>query len=74
MRGRTDRQIGFITATPDQFVAPDHPIRRVKPKVDAALAQLDPLFDQMYLEGGRPSIQPDRLLKACLLMAFSSAC
>lgn len=72
MRGRTERQITFITATPDQFVAPDHPIRRVKPMVEAALAQLNPVFEQMYVEGGRPSIPPEHLLKACLLMAFYS--
>lgn len=72
MRGKTDRQISLIAATPDQFVAANHPIRRVKPFVDAALRRLDPVFDQMYLEGGRPSIPPEHLLKACLLMAFYS--
>ncbi len=72
MRGSTERQIAFITTTPDQFVASDHPIRRVKPLVERALAQLDPVFAGMYAEGGRPSIPPEHLLKACLLMAFYS--
>jgi transposase len=72
MRGTVERQITFVAATPDQFVAANHPIRRVKPLVDAALIKLDPVFNQMYVESGRPSIPPEHLLKACLLMAFYS--
>ncbi len=37
---------------------------------DDALAQLSPIFDAMYAEGGRPSIPPERLLKSMLLMAL----
>src|SRR5579864_7029090 len=44
--------------------------RRVKEFADAALAQLSPLFDEMYSAIGRPSIPPERLLKASLLMAL----
>ena len=62
----------LASLTPDQLIPPDHPIRRVKPIVDAALADLSPLFDAMYAEGGRPSIPPEHLLKASLLMAFYS--
>jgi transposase len=72
MRGTIMRQVTFLTITPDQLIPPDHPIRRVKPLVDAALAELGPVFDAMYAEGGRPSIPPEHLLKACLLMAFYS--
>ncbi len=72
MRGSTTRQVTMLAVTTDQLVAPDHPIRRVKPFVEAALAELSPVFDQMYAESGRPSIPPEHLLKACLLMAFYS--
>ena len=60
----------MLAVTTDQLVAPDHPIRRVKPFVEPALVELSPVFDQMYAENGRPSIPPEHLLKACLLMAF----
>jgi transposase len=40
--------------------------------VDAALAKLSPVFDQMYAEIGRPSIPPEHLLKGCLLIALFS--
>jgi hypothetical protein len=40
MRGTIMRQVTFLTITPDQLIPPDHPIRRVKPLVDAALAEL----------------------------------
>ncbi len=72
MRGKTSRQVTFLTVTPDQLIPDDHPIRRVKPFVEAALAELSPVFDEMYAGGGRPSIPPEHLLKACLLMAFYS--
>src|SRR5579859_4313418 len=72
MRGSTSRQVTFLTVTTDQLVASDHPIRRIKPFVEAALAELDPVFDRMYALDGRPSIPPEHLLKACLLMAFYS--
>jgi transposase len=72
MRGSTDRQVTLLVVTPDQLIPTDHPIRRVKPMVEAALRELSGVFDQMYAAGGRPSIPPEHLLKACLLMAFYS--
>ncbi len=72
MRGTLMRQVTFLTITPDQLIPADHPIRRVKPLVDRALAELGPVFDAMYADGGRPSIPPEHLLKAGLLMAFYS--
>jgi transposase len=72
MRGSTTRQVTFLSVTTDQLVAHEHPIRRVKPFVEAALSELNPVFDRMYAEDGRPSIPPEHLLKACLLMAFYS--
>jgi len=72
MRGTVMRQVTFLTITPDHLIPHDHPIRRVKPLVDVALAELSPVFNQMYADDGRPSIPPEHLLKACLLMAFYS--
>jgi transposase len=50
----------------------DHPLRTIKYMADEALAELSPLFDEMYAEDGRPSIPPERLLKASLLMSLYS--
>ena len=73
MRGKAARQVEMLTAvTPDALVPPGHPIRRIKPMVGRALAQLSPTFDQMYAQNGRASIPPEHLLKACLLMALYS--
>ena len=55
---------------PEKRVPSNHPIRRIKPLAEAALKELSPLFEQMYSKVGRPSIPPERLLKASLLMAL----
>ncbi len=71
MRGEIIGQASMLSLlTPDHLVPADHPIRRIKPQVDAALAELSAVFDAMYSTTGRPSIPPERLLKASLLMAF----
>lgn len=73
MRGEAPRQANIMLAiTPDQLVPGDHPIRRIKPMVDAALAGLSSLFEQAYARTGRPSIPPEHLLKGQLLMALFS--
>jgi transposase len=73
MRGEQTRQAEIMLAiTPDQLVPPDHPIRRIKPIVDRALAELSPTFERIYSRIGRPSIPPEHLLKAQLLMALFS--
>jgi transposase len=73
MRGEAPRQANIMLAiTPDQLVPKDHPIRRVKPIVEAALAELSPLFEEIYARVGRPSIPPEHLLKGQLLMALFS--
>ena len=72
MRGDTTRQVRMLAITPDQLVPEDHPIRAIKPIVDRALAELSPLFERIYARGGRPSIPPEHLLKAQLLMALFS--
>jgi transposase len=56
--------------TPEQRVPPKHPLRAVKQLADEALQTLVAELDEMYSKTGRPSIPPERLLKASLLMAF----
>jgi len=46
------------------------PIRRIKQLADAALRSIEPVLEEMYSALGRPSIPPERLLKASLLMAL----
>ena len=73
MRGDAERQSNIMLAvTPESFIPGDHPIRRIKSIVDAALQRLSPLFDAMYATSGRPSIPPEHLLKASLLIALYS--
>jgi transposase len=71
MRGEERRQRTMLMIMePGDRVPREHPLRRVKELADAALAQLSTLFDEMYSAIGRPSIPPERLLKASLLMAL----
>ena len=73
MRGRFESQVTMLSGlTADQLVPADHPIRQIKPIVDDALRKLSPLFNRMYADTGRPSIPPEHLLKACLLIALYS--
>lgn len=48
----------------------DHPLRRMRPLVEVALKALSPAFDEMYSALGRPSIAPEKLLKALLLQVL----
>lgn len=73
MRGDRDEQLWALTPlTPDSFVPEDHPIRALRRLADLALVRLSPTFRSMYAPIGRPSIAPEHLLKAMLLMAFYS--
>jgi transposase len=71
MRG-TDEQTGalFSYLSPDSLVPADHPLRAIRPLVNAALDRLSPRFSQLYAPGGRTSIAPEKLLRALLLQAF----
>lgn len=65
----------FTVKRLDDFVPPDHPLRPVRTMVNEALARLDGLFAGMYAssqQGGRPSIAPEKLLRAMLLQVFFS--
>ena len=73
MRGEVERQGGMLTLVqPEQRIPADHPIRRIKALADGELRHLSPVFERMYADRGRPSIPPERLLKACLLIALYS--
>jgi transposase len=71
MRGEErGQQSMLMVIDPEKRVPKDHPIRRIRQLAQAALEELSPLFDEMYSAVGRPSIPPERLLKASLLMAL----
>src|SRR5262245_2940344 len=73
MRGENTKQSSMLMLmlmSPESRVPMGHPLRAIKKLADAALAKLSPTFDEMYAEGGRPSIPPERLLKSMLLMAL----
>lgn len=73
MRGKRDTQVTMLSlVTANDLVPEDHPIRQIKPMVDKALLELSAVFTRMYSETGRPSIPPEHLLKACLLIALYS--
>jgi transposase len=73
MRGQVTKQSSMLSlVVPEQRVPNDHPLRLIKAMADTGLAFLSPKFDEMYSGEGRPSIPPERLLKACLLIAFFS--
>lgn len=56
----------------ESLVPSSHPLRAVKRLADEVLRDLDPVFAGMYASGGRPSVAPERLLKASVLMALYS--
>jgi len=62
----------FVYISPESFVPKDHPLRPIREMVDTALENLSPMFCQMYSHTGRPSIPPERLLKAMLLQVLYS--
>jgi transposase len=71
MRGEDRESQGlFSYVRLEQRVPTDHPLRAIRVLVDAALADLSREFDIIYARDGRPSIPPERLLRALLLQAF----
>jgi transposase len=62
----------LTTLQPGDLIPADHPIRRIRVVVDAVLADLDDEFAAMYATTGRPSVPPEQLLKATVLMAMYS--
>jgi transposase len=73
MRGHVDPQSHmFSYFSPEERVPGGHPLRSIKAYTESALKQIRPLLDGLYSEIGRPSIPPERLLKAQLLIALYS--
>jgi len=73
MRGRVDRQQAmFVAFDVEQFVAADHPLRKVKRWADGVLAEMSRDFSKAYGCTGKPGIPPERLIKALLLQALYS--
>ncbi len=73
MRGEDAKQgTMFSIISPEKRVPPDHPLRLVKTLADTVLASMTKRFDKMYSRVGRPSIPPERLLKAQILIALYS--
>lgn len=73
MRGEdTQQNAMFSYLSPEQRVPHDHPLRRVRALVDEVLKRLSRRFTAMYARGGRPSIPPEKLLRALLLQALYS--
>ena len=73
MRGRQEPQVTMLAFVDlEERVPADHPLRAIKALADEALARLSPEFDRMYADVGRPSIPPERLLKASLLIGLFS--
>lgn len=73
MRGHVGSQSGlFSYFSVEERIPADHPLRRIKPQADVVLGAMSSSFDAMYAEAGRPSVAPERLLKASLLIALYS--
>jgi transposase len=62
----------FSYLSPESRVRKDHPLRAIRTLVDEVLTQLSPRFDTMYARVGRPSIAPEKLLRAQLLQMLYS--
>lgn len=62
----------FSYISPEKRVPLEHPLRRVRAMTDAALREMSPQFGELYSHYGRPSIAPERLLRALLLQALYS--
>lgn len=73
MRGADVQQLGmFSYVSLDERVPQDHPIRKLRVLVDTILAELDGVLAARYARDGRPSIPPERLLRASLLQVVYS--
>jgi transposase len=71
MRGQDEQQAAvFSYVSAEERIAAEHPIRRIRGLTDAALRPLSGEFDRLYAVGGRPSIAPEKLLRALLLQVL----
>src|SRR5712692_9395347 len=73
MRGEDQQQNHiFSYLSPEKRVRPDHPLRMIRAMVDEVLSGMSRRFDSMYAKVGRPSIPPEKLLRAQLLQMLYS--
>src|ERR1035438_9333675 len=73
MRGNDQKQAAmFSYLTLAQRIPVDHPARQIRALVDRALQRMDAQLEKLYSDTGRPSIAPERLLRAMLLMVLYS--
>jgi len=73
MRGEDNKQEGmFSYVSPEKRVPADHPLRPIRKMVGEVLQEMSPQFSKWYAAVGRPSIAPERLLRALLLQIFYS--
>ena len=73
MRGDDPKQEAmFSYVSPERRVPAEHPLRAVREMVDSILKEMSPRFARLYSSVGRPSIAPERLLRALLLQIFYS--
>ena len=73
MRGQDEKQNAmFSYVAPEQRVPADHPLRKIRMLVDEVLGKMSRDFSRLYADTGRPSIAPERLLRALLLQIFYS--
>jgi transposase len=73
MRGDDQQQSGmFSYVSLEERVPQDHPLRAIRKTVDEVLRAMAKDFDGMYARTGRPSVPPERLLRAALLQIFYS--
>src|SRR5512145_1908332 len=73
MRGddqQPDAMFSYIR--PEQRVPADHPLRPIRAMVDTVLRELSPEFARLHPKTGRPSIPPEKLLRALLLQLLYS--
>jgi len=73
MRGDDEQQASVWSYIPlEQRVPADHPLQALRAMVDEVLRELSPQFNRLYAKVGRPSIAPERLLRALLLQVLYS--
>src|SRR6202047_2807162 len=73
MRGKDTQQSAmFSYLSPEQRVPADHPLRPIRRMVDSALKGMSRSFGRIYIDWGRPSIAPEKLLRALLLQVLYS--
>jgi transposase len=73
MRGKDEQQLDvFSYVSAEQRIPQDHPLRPLRAMADEALHQLQSRFRRLYAKNGRPSIAPEKLLRALLLQVLYS--